>query len=250
MIARTNKGLREYYDRKALRLNELAATYEHPNWYKRFFYQRRFRVVFDSLDPRSNERILDLGAGPGYYSHRIAERGATPVATDIARNYLVQIPSSVTHRVSASAESLPFQRGAFDKVLATEILEHTLNPEAVLSEIARVLKPGGRAVITSPSSTSYMDRLYELKAAVHRYEFTEHLQEFQRATFVALLSRFFRVKQMRFANCLVPYPLDFLVMRIPGRIGLPMVTRIEEFLAEGRGGPRFGWTMVGVVEGT
>ena len=67
---------------------------------------------------------------------------------------------------------------------------------------------------------------------------------------MTLLGRFFHVKQMRFANCLVPYPLDFLVMRVPGRFGLPVVSRIEESLAGGRGGPMLCWTMVGIVEGT
>lgn len=47
-------------------------------------------------------------------------------------------------------QTLPFGDGEFDSVLCTEVLEHCLNPQQVMREMARVLRPGGHALITVP----------------------------------------------------------------------------------------------------
>jgi len=243
----TERELYEYYNKKALQLEELQATYEHPNWYKRFFYHSRFHAVYEVLDPRPGELILDLGSGPGYYSRHILQAGARVVAMDLARRYLENIPSDVQGRVWAHAQYLPFRDGIFDKVLATEVLEHTTRPESLLREVARILRTGGQAVVTSPSATSYMNRLFEVKATLLRYEFREHIQEFTREVFVRLLSSHFEVREMRFANCVLPYPLDLLAMHIPESIGRPLLTKLESELSRGRGGSSLGWTMIARV---
>ena len=244
----TNRELREYYTRKAVEVDELRATYEHPSWYKRAFYQARFRAVFEALGPRPGEMVLDLGSGPGYYSYRIAEAGAFVVSADLAPTYLGKIPSHVSARVAADAQQLPLRSGTFDRVLATEVLEHTLRPERLVDEVARVLKTGGRAVITCPSCNSYMDRLYEVKSRVRRYDFVEHVQEFDRARFSELVSRHFRILDFRFANCLVAYPLDSIAMKIPERLGLPIFSKLERAFAQGKGGPALCWTMIAILE--
>jgi SAM-dependent methyltransferase len=50
----------------------------------------------------------------------------------------------------ADAMSLPFAAGSFDSVLCTQVLEHVCEPLRVLEEVRRVLKPGGRLVLTAP----------------------------------------------------------------------------------------------------
>ncbi len=244
----SSKELYAYYTEKALRLAELEATYEHPNWYKRFFYRARSDAVLQALDPHLGDRILDVGSGPGHYARRIHERGATVISTDVSAPYLREIPRGVGPRAIADATRLPFRADVFDKILATEVLEHVLEPERLLLEVGRVLKVGGKAVITSPSSTSYMDRAHQVKARLLRYPFSEHLQEFTVRSFVDLLSRHLTVQTVAFANCLVPYPLDLVVMRLPERVGHPVASRLEASLARGRGGPRFAWTIIAKVE--
>jgi ubiquinone/menaquinone biosynthesis C-methylase UbiE len=50
-----------------------------------------------------------------------------------------------------NAQSLPFATASFDKVICSEVLEHLQDPDIALKEIARVLKPGGRALISIPN---------------------------------------------------------------------------------------------------
>ena len=57
---------------------------------------------------------------------------------------------------NANAKSLPFRDASFDRAFSVEMMEHVFRPdrEAVLAEIARVLKPGGRLAISTPNSAS------------------------------------------------------------------------------------------------
>jgi 2-polyprenyl-3-methyl-5-hydroxy-6-metoxy-1,4-benzoquinol methylase len=90
--------LRTYYDRKALEIDELAATYNSPIPYKRFFYRRRFEAVMALLDPRPGERILELGCGSGFYTKPLIESGAVVTASDLAANYVAQAQQHVGSR--------------------------------------------------------------------------------------------------------------------------------------------------------
>lgn len=90
--------------------------------------------------------ILDIGAGTKPYA--IVYREVFLECTS------VDLPGSL-HDVSdvdvfARAEDLPFDAQSYDCVLCTEVLEHCADPAAALREIARVLKPGGRAFVTTP----------------------------------------------------------------------------------------------------
>ena len=101
-----------------------------------------FRVEF----PTRSASLLDLGAGAKPYAALYESRFARCVAVDVPHS---------PHDVSgvdafASAERLPFGDASFDCVLCTEVVEHCSEPEMVFKEINRVLRPGGKALITTP----------------------------------------------------------------------------------------------------
>lgn len=62
-------------------------------------------------------------------------------------------------RVDLDAEKLPWERGCFDCVVCSDVIEHLENPAAVFREIARVLKPGGLFFLTYPHATNIFERL-------------------------------------------------------------------------------------------
>jgi 2-polyprenyl-6-hydroxyphenyl methylase/3-demethylubiquinone-9 3-methyltransferase len=94
-------------------------------------------------------RALDVGCGGGYLSEELARLGfkvsgadPAPASLAAAQSHAKQSGLTIDYR-EAQAESLPFPDGSFDLVTCCDVLEHVQDLNLVLSEIARVLKPGG-----------------------------------------------------------------------------------------------------------
>ena len=66
----------------------------------------------------------------------------------------------------ANLEALPFPDGSFDVVLCTQVIEHLLDPARGLAEIARVLAPGGHAVITTDHRGNLVTKLLNLPRTI------------------------------------------------------------------------------------
>jgi ubiquinone/menaquinone biosynthesis C-methylase UbiE len=97
--------------------------------------------------------LLDLGCGDGTYSFAAFQRGARVTGVDIsdamlnsARRRAAACGASIEWR-QASAESLPYDSGTFDIVLAVTILCFIKDPLQVVQEVSRVLRPGGSFII-------------------------------------------------------------------------------------------------------
>jgi SAM-dependent methyltransferase len=109
--------------------------------------------------------VLDLGCGGGRHAFETYRRGADVVAFDSDHGELRNVgavaaameeageaPSGArAHAVRGDATAMPFGDGAFDRVIAAEVLEHVRGDQRALSEIARVLRPGGLLAVTVPA---------------------------------------------------------------------------------------------------
>lgn len=91
-------------------------------------------------------RLLDLGCGWKPYAPLFTSHVTMHVGVDLPTSR----SGSTVVDVYASGRALPFRAGAFDAVLCTEVLEHVPEPNQVLAEVARVLRPGGSLVLTVP----------------------------------------------------------------------------------------------------
>ncbi len=89
-------------------------------------------------------RVLDAGAGERPYERFFGH--VRYQSTDVA------IPSGdrTRHAYACSLERIPIRDGTYDAVILTEVLEHVPHPAGAVREVARILKPGGRAYITVP----------------------------------------------------------------------------------------------------
>ena len=105
------------------------------------------------LEP--TDRVLDLGAGAGIIEAlRLRGRVAEVCGVDPDERVL-QNPHLDDARVGLG-ESIPHNDAGFDLAMANNVLEHLADPVAVLSEVARVLRPGGRFVAKTPNRTHYI----------------------------------------------------------------------------------------------
>ena len=125
-----------------------------PHWSYAPIYVRKLRWVDEALErvPKT-ARILDVGAGEGAVVERYRGRGWNVIGVDSAYE------SPQVKR--ADLLVLPFDGGAFDAALCLDVLEHVelLDQPKALSEIARVLKPGGTLLLSVPNLAHLHSRI-------------------------------------------------------------------------------------------
>jgi len=127
------------------RLDARAHTYQ---------LEGRFRFAHDRLVHHQPKHWLDIGTGNGYLPAVTREKlnGVHVTGTDFAQNAL-DAASALDEGVlnDIDADGLPFEDNSFDFITCLEVIEHLILPQQALSEMHRVLKPGGHVVITVPN---------------------------------------------------------------------------------------------------
>jgi SAM-dependent methyltransferase len=122
-------------------------------------------VRFDELGVRKGDLLLDMGCGAGRHAFESFRLGARVVAFDYSATELKDVGALFTAMREAGevpedamaattngdALRLPFPDATFDRIIASEVLEHVTDDQVALDEIFRVLKPGGTVAATVPS---------------------------------------------------------------------------------------------------
>lgn len=106
--------------------------------------------------------VLDAGSGAGGWLRRImakADRLKRISSVDIVDAGAGAIPGVDFHIADLSRDRLPFDDASFDWVFALEVIEHLENPRQFVTEAARLLKPGGRLLLTTPCNDCITSRL-------------------------------------------------------------------------------------------
>lgn len=119
----------------------------HPAYLERRSLTRALQGLADLLE---HGRILDLGCGMKPYEPLLARPGDRWVGVDHPVTMQGSYGVYTLADVFADCHQLPFADGHFDSVICTQVLEHVAEPERVLCEAARVLRPGGVLLLTAP----------------------------------------------------------------------------------------------------
>ncbi|MCH7603341.1 MAG: methyltransferase domain-containing protein [Planctomycetes bacterium] len=174
--------------------------------------ENRFMLLHQSLirfiGSVKGKSILDVGSSDASYLRELVAK--EKVAVDIALPYLQSIPEeSGIMRVCGDAEDLPVDPGRFDVIIISDVLEHLLDPERLVSKLSQYCSSKTRIIIHIPwaeSLDSYRDGQYEFA----------HLRSFQNYN-LRLLFRDFRVKKSRYGLPDLTHPFLFSLEQVMPR---------------------------------
>ena len=119
------------------------------------------RALFPGAGPAAGTHVLELGCGPGFYACRLSQEYPQIQATgvDLSRRLIARAQSRAASRslhnctfAHGDAHSLPTESNSVDAIVVSRLFLIVRHREAVLREMYRVLKPGGRCFIAEPTS--------------------------------------------------------------------------------------------------
>ena len=171
------------------------------------------------VDAQANDRILEVGCGGGHVLRMFPQSDLTgvDVSGEMIRKAQTNLKGLHVTLLKGELDQLDLPGHAFDKIICTEVLEHVVDPESVLTQIQRLLKPGGRAVVTFPNDPL----VHKIKHIIRRSGLTVlppfrriswggdhyHLHVWKVDAMRELLAHFFEVEAVRYA------PLGLLPIR-------------------------------------
>lgn len=149
----------------------------------------RRRFLRSMVQP--GDRALDLGCGDGVLTAELRHAGAEATGVEVARAALVRARTrhpDVAFELAPIDGPLPFHDAAFTLVWASEVIEHVADTARWLSEVRRVLAPGGRLALTTPSH----GRMRVALGGIERFSqpLGDHLHLYTRRSLRALLADF------------------------------------------------------------
>lgn len=188
-------------------LEQLSERYAEHNRVERgagFVFAGPERVdLFRRYVAGPGRHVLDLGCRDGALTQAYAG-GNEIVGVDADREALAEAEKlGIETRWADLDDALPFEEGTFDVVVAGELLEHLRDPRRVVSEVSRVLRPGGTFVGSVPNAYRLKNRLRFLRGYKPENDPT-HLQMFAPKDIRALLEGFDDVQLHLIAGRLVP----------------------------------------------
>ena len=129
------------------------------------------RYLFDRYEIKNGQTLLDIGCGRGEFLRGFMSCGVKGYGVDRSRMAEKYCPEAELCSADLENDGLPFENGFFDVIYSKSVIEHFYDPEKLVSEIYRVLKPGG-LVITMCPDWEFNYRMY-FEDYTHRTPFTQ-----------------------------------------------------------------------------
>ncbi len=151
-----------------------------------------------ALEFVAGKRVIDVASGEGYGSNMLAARAAHVIGVDVSPEAVAHarqryVRPNLEYR-EGSASKIPLESASVDVVVSYETLEHLSEQEEMLGELARVLKPSGLLILSTPDKHYYTDQ--------RGHENPFHVKELYREEFRALVKRHFPNVEFHFQRAM------------------------------------------------
>ena len=148
----TKKELVEYY----------ASDYDRTKYFSPITEKRYYELLDKFEKYKSTNRILDIGSGCGFFLQTAQKRGWEVFGTEIAPSATDNCKDLNINMSYGDINTIGFPENYFDVVVHIEVIEHINNPNEYVSEIHKILRPGGITYLTTPNFN-----------AIHRFRLKE-----------------------------------------------------------------------------
>jgi ubiquinone/menaquinone biosynthesis C-methylase UbiE len=172
---RVEEGIAEFDDYRPEYFERLATEFAEDSPWKR----NRMTNVMTLSEPKTGEIVLDLGCAVGTFTIETKKRGAfvigldyAPSALKIAKRLDRRFGSGDATFVAGDVRWIPAQDNTINLVIAADLTEHLNTPilRTMLAEVKRVLRPGGRLAIYTPSPTHVFELMMRADFILRRDE--------------------------------------------------------------------------------
>lgn len=132
----------------------------YPNLYKRL----QAKSIFEVLNLKKTDSVLDLGCGTGYFTIEMAKMARYTIGIDIdplVKN--IKVPETLKDKLEflhAKETTLPFEDNSLDTVFCSEVIGQLPSPSELILEVKRVLKPNGKFVVVNGCGHPYIEEAY------------------------------------------------------------------------------------------
>jgi 2-polyprenyl-3-methyl-5-hydroxy-6-metoxy-1,4-benzoquinol methylase len=152
------------------RTHDIDDYYSRSSFLIRWIEQRRLAIIKDMIAAQPDDHILEIGCGGGHVLRLFPESDLTgvDVSGEMLRRAQRNLQGYRTTLIKGELHELDLPQAGFDKIICTEVLEHVVDPDALLDGMKRLVRPGGRIVITFPND-QLVDRI---KRAIRRCRLT------------------------------------------------------------------------------
>lgn len=166
---------------------------EDMGHFRQSFEKRRFTLIAGIVVRRRGLHVADIGCGNGWLSEMMADRGSSVVGVDLGLDSITRASRrlSVKHPripfILGDVYRLPLADSQFDAAVASEMVEHLDSPFDAIVELARIVKPGGEVVISTP----YREKI-EQTLCIHcnrKTPVNAHLHSFDEESMASLMAR-------------------------------------------------------------
>jgi ubiquinone/menaquinone biosynthesis C-methylase UbiE len=168
---------------------------------QRFWHRGKLAMIDQLVCPfiKENSRLLEIGCGAGNLLVQASAQGGFPVALDLSMQALTFVRSRLQLLetvkdlacLQSIGEQLPFADGSFDLILLSEVVEHLESPQLSILEASRVLRPGGRLLVTTPNYRSFwpiMEWMVDRSKMAPPMGGEQHISRFYPSTLYSLMT--------------------------------------------------------------